>query len=448
MSDPVSSVRAVSIQSVEIPAAGMRDARLQHLGQALQAAASQSLWSLSDDELVGRVDAAMRLRSQADALLLAAVGEVDARDLARRRGATSIRAWLRDAHRCDPREAGRLTATARGLRSGLAATGVAMAAGAVSLDQARVIVRYVGELAKEVPAPLAAQGEADMIGFCAQLDPVLLGVVGRRLAELVDPEGTQDRDEAEAVDRETKATAARTASLTPFDDKPGGSLRAVLDAEGYATIAAWLDAAAAPPPPAPDGIRDPRSPGQRRADALVAACEQGLAGGSLRARGGVKPRIIVTIPISSLLGSTGYGLTHDGMQISPTLTRALGCDAEFLAAVLDSDGNLLDCGRLHRLFSGKTRLALDLRDRGCTWPGCDRPISWCEAHHLLPWLRGGETKPSNGALLCPYHHREIEKGEWEIQIRDHRAWFRPPKWIDPTQRWRLNHLHHPPPQRQ
>lgn len=93
-----------------------------------------------------------------------------------------------------------------------------------------------------------------MIGFCAQLDPVLLGVVGRRLAELVDPESTQDRDEADAVDREARAIAARTATSTGFENKPGGVLPAVLDAEGYATLAAWLDAAAAPPP------RDPGSP--------------------------------------------------------------------------------------------------------------------------------------------------------------------------------------------
>jgi transposase len=25
-----------------------------------------------------------------------------------------------------------------------------------------------------------------------------------------------------------------------------------------------------------------------------------------------------------------------------------------------------------------------------------------------------------------------------------RAWFRPPKWIDPARRWRINHLHPPP----
>jgi hypothetical protein len=94
----------VSIQSIPAetlcvgPLAPRSCAGLDGIGQALGSAAAQSLWSLSDDEAVGRVDAAMRLRAQADALLLAAVGEVDARDLGRRRGATSIRAWLRDTH--------------------------------------------------------------------------------------------------------------------------------------------------------------------------------------------------------------------------------------------------------------------------------------------------------------------------------------------------------------
>lgn len=64
---------------------------------------------------------------------------------------------------------------------------------------------------------------------------------------------------------------------------------------------------------------------------------------------------------------TGYGLTHGGAQISPTLTWALGCDAAYLTAVLDPDGTLLDCGRLNRLLTGKTRLALELRDRDCGW---------------------------------------------------------------------------------
>jgi len=160
MSDPVSRLGVVSSQLAPTGALDIGYVAPPHQGgglaairQALGSAAGQTLWSLSDDEVVGRVGAAMRLRAQADALLLAAVGEVDTRDLARRRGASSTRAWLRDAHCCDPREAGRLVVTARGLRSGLAATQEAMAAGDVSLDQARVIMRCVGDLAKEVPAP-------------------------------------------------------------------------------------------------------------------------------------------------------------------------------------------------------------------------------------------------------------------------------------------------------
>ncbi|WP_242419678.1 HNH endonuclease signature motif containing protein, partial [Frankia sp. CpI1-P] len=31
------------------------------------------------------------------------------------------------------------------------------------------------------------------------------------------------------------------------------------------------------------------------------------------------------------------------------------------------------------------RRALAARDRGCTFPGCDRPPSWCEAHHVIHW---------------------------------------------------------------
>ncbi|MDQ3714688.1 MAG: hypothetical protein M3381_01340 [Actinomycetota bacterium] len=128
----------MSSEPVEVTGPVSVGAQLPEIGQAHGRAAAQSMWSLSDDEVASRVAAAMSIRAQAD-------------------------------------------------------------------------------------APLVARGEADMIGCCAQLDPVLLGVLGRRLSELVDPEGTQERDEADAVDREAKSTAARTATLSAFSDKPGGS---------------------------------------------------------------------------------------------------------------------------------------------------------------------------------------------------------------------------------
>jgi len=106
MSDLVRSVSVVSIQSAVVHAGGSV-VELPEIGRALGWAAGQSLWSLSDDEVVGRVDAAMRFRAQADVLLLAAVGEVDARDLAR------VGARVRSGRGCGMR-----TAATRGRRAG------------------------------------------------------------------------------------------------------------------------------------------------------------------------------------------------------------------------------------------------------------------------------------------------------------------------------------------
>ncbi|MGI8625234.1 MAG: HNH endonuclease, partial [Geodermatophilaceae bacterium] len=158
-----------------------------------------------------------------------------------------------------------------------------------------------------------------------------------------------------------------------------------------------------------------------------------------------KPRIVITIPARSLSEQTGAGRLNDGGQISPSLAAYLGCDAEIIPAFLDEAGNLIDLGRARRTFTGPARTALELRDRGCAWPGCDRPISWCEAHHILPWSEGGRTDRDNGVLLCGYHHRHIESDDWEVFIHAGRAWFRPPAWIDPEQTPILNPMHHPPP---
>jgi hypothetical protein len=43
-------------------------------------------------------------------------------------------------------------------------------------------------------------------------------------------------------------------------------------------------------------------------------------------------------------------------------------------------------------------------------PGCDRPVAWCEAHHLRHWLHGGATDLENLVLLCRTHHRAVHEG--------------------------------------
>ena len=82
----------------------------------------------------------------------------------------------------------------------------------------------------------------------------------------------------------------------------------------------------------------------------------------------------------------------------------LACDAKIIPAVLGSKSQVLDVGAAARLFPTAVRRAIVLRDKGCVWPGCDRPAGWCDAHHVDFWANGGPTSFDNGVLLCRRHH--------------------------------------------
>ena len=76
-------------------------------------------------------------------------------------------------------------------------------------------------------------------------------------------------------------------------------------------------------------------------------------------------------------------------------------------------GVIVDMGRRARLFTRSQRRALIYRDRGCVFPGCDRPARFCDAHHIKPWEQGGLTDLINGVLLCRRHHTMVHKG-WDL----------------------------------
>jgi hypothetical protein len=74
----------------------------------------------------------------------------------------------------------------------------------------------------------------------------------------------------------------------------------------------------------------------------------------------------------------------------------------------------LDVGRATRVVAPAQRSALTVRDGGCRFPGCDRPVAWCEAHHLRHWLHGGPTDLDNLVLLCRGHHHAVHEGGWRL----------------------------------
>ena len=42
--------------------------------------------------------------------------------------------------------------------------------------------------------------------------------------------------------------------------------------------------------------------------------------------------------------------------------------------------------------------------------GCDAPSHWCDVHHLVHWIDGGDTSLENSALLCERHHSKVHHG--------------------------------------
>ena len=74
----------------------------------------------------------------------------------------------------------------------------------------------------------------------------------------------------------------------------------------------------------------------------------------------------------------------------------------------------LDLRRASRVVTPTQRTALAVRDGGCVFPDCTRPLAWCEGHHLLHWVDGGPTDLANLALVCRAHHRAVHEGGWQL----------------------------------
>lgn len=105
----------------------------------------------------------------------------------------------------------------------------------------------------------------------------------------------------------------------------------------------------------------------------------------------------------------------DGTTLPATAAAQQQCNSGIVAVIADAAGNPLNVGREQRLYTPKQRIALAIRDGGCRWNGCDRPASYCEAHHIDEWTaEHGRTDIDRGILLCRFHHMQLHHGGWKI----------------------------------
>ncbi|MDQ3991891.1 MAG: HNH endonuclease [Actinomycetota bacterium] len=185
------------------------------------------------------------------------------------------------------------------------------------------------------------------------------------------------------------------------------ALRAVMDAEARSR---------------PKDDPDPRSPAQRRADAVEEVCRQWLDLADRPTVAGERPHVTLVVDASGL-GEGGKGreqapgerdlgpmaeLEHTG-PVGPEVLSRLLCDASVARVVLAGGSEPLDVGRKCAVVPAPMRRAVVARDRRCRFPGCGRPPAWCEAHHVVPWEDGGPTAVANLVLLCRSHHRLVHR---------------------------------------
>jgi hypothetical protein len=196
----------------------------------------------------------------------------------------------------------------------------------------------------------------------------------------------------------------------------GLALRGCFDPVAAAAIRTALE-----PLARPTGYGDTRSREQRNGDALVELVTHCLDAGVIPATSGQRTHLQLTASVETvqgLSGAPGGELEFAGVVPAATVQR-LACDASIRRILLGPDSAVIDVGRALRLPAGPTRAALRVRDQGCVWPGCERPVTWCNAHHVLHWSHGGVTELPNLVLLCYRHHWMVHEGGWQLLRYDH-----------------------------
>jgi hypothetical protein len=113
--------------------------------------------------------------------------------------------------------------------------------------------------------------------------------------------------------------------------------------------------------------------------------------------------ILARTTMQELTAGVGVAIGGHGEQFSISKLLEMSADAHVIPVVCNEAGGILAYGREKRLAARGQRLALVARDGGCSFPGCDRPPAWCQAHHVVEWIDDGPTDLDNLTLVRLSH---------------------------------------------
>ncbi|WP_107771218.1 HNH endonuclease signature motif containing protein [Nocardioides sediminis] len=344
-----------------------------------------------------------RLTARLDSTRLRVVAVAE--DVAEGTGDRDIAAWCQRETRVDRGAARRDMVLARSLTR-WTVLAEAHGSGEVSTAQADVIARALEALPKVIAAEILDEAERVLVEHAASFAPRELRVLGRRILDVVAPEVEED-EERKRLEAEERA-ARRTTSLTTHSHGDGTTTIRIRVPDATADrlltyLHAWTNPRKQDGTPGETDARRELTYPVRLGHAFCELLEH-LDPARLPVHGGTATTVVVTMDLDTLLSGVGVATTDTGGRISAAEARRLACTAHVVPAVLGGQSELLDLGKAKRLYTSGQRKAMSLRDGGCRAEGCDIPAAWCEAHHLVPWSRGGKTDLADGVLLCGHHH--------------------------------------------
>lgn len=333
-------------------------------------------------------------------------------------GFANTAGWWATATRATKPAAHRAVALAGALDSEVHATAsAALTVGALSVEQAAVIVRAVDALPVDLVAPtLRAEAERHLVGLAEHHDPRELRLLGRRILDVIAPEIGEAHEQAVLEQEERDALATASFSMAP--DGLGSMIgRFKIPKLAGEILAKHLRAIAAPRHRAArDGEATPRTVARplRLGRAFVEYLESRAQLGMPKA-GGVPASVVVTMTMDNLLAGTGAATLDSGERISASEARRLICQANAYSAFLGTSSQELDLGRRTRFHTEPQRIAIALRDKVCVVEGCDWTADMCHVHHPVSWSAGGVTSYENGMLICPPHHTMAHDSRYQMK---------------------------------
>jgi uncharacterized protein DUF222 len=318
-------------------------------------------------------------------------------------GALSVTAWLKWKCKLSGGAAAERVEIGKQLER-LPKTEAAFARGDLGYQHVAVMARS----AENLGAAAVRREEGNLLKAAQSMDPGQFTTVVKNFEHRVD-----------AAAALTEANRAYDRRYLHISEPQAGVVRidGLLDAEGGATVKARLAGLMKP-------IKDDqRTHGQRCADALVECCRQGSSKGD---SSGPRAQLIIRASLETLAGIPGApaGELEGGGTVPADTVQRYACDSA-LTRLTGRTELEHELNHATRTLPASTRRALEARDRHCVWPGCGRPLNWCDGHHLVWWTRGGETALPNLALLCRPHHRMAHEGGWSLK-RQNGGWHATP----------------------